>query len=150
MIHAELFSRSLVAVLSAVFVWQPAPAQTGNVQGMLISDQPPDADTRSSPSTGDAYDLAKQLANPVASLISVPFQIDDDTDLAETDADRWALNVQPVIPYDLSEGWTLISRTIVPLVDLKSPVVGGDDVSDVSVSEKIPRCWWLSAQRSKQ
>jgi hypothetical protein len=61
--------------------------------------------------------LAKQLANPVAALIIVPFQLNYDQDIGpEDDGDRWLMNVQPVVPITLNEDWNLISRTILPLV----------------------------------
>ena len=61
--------------------------------------------------------LAKQLNNPIASLISLPFQLNYDEGFGpDGDGKRTLLNVQPVIPFDLSPEWNLISRTIVPLV----------------------------------
>ncbi|MDX1381397.1 MAG: hypothetical protein R3233_09765, partial [Xanthomonadales bacterium] len=67
----------------------------------------------------DNAELAKKLSNPVASLISVPFQLNWDDSLGPfDDGDRWLLNVQPVIPVSLNDDWNLISRTIVPLVDV--------------------------------
>lgn len=62
-------------------------------------------------------ELALQLANPVAALISVPFQLNYDQNIGPADdGDRWTLNILPVVPFELSENWNLISRTILPVM----------------------------------
>ncbi|MCS0503334.1 transporter [Ancylobacter mangrovi] len=60
--------------------------------------------------------LAQELSNPVASLISFPFQFNYDTNIGPANGSRVLLNIQPVIPFDLNEDWNLISRTIIPVV----------------------------------
>jgi len=76
----------------------------------------------------DETDLAKQLANPIADLISLPMKLDWDTDIGDADADRSTYVVQPVIPIGLNATWNIISRTIVPVyIDAESPVKGGND-----------------------
>jgi len=65
-----------------------------------------------------AAELAKKLANPVASLISVPVQYNyDEYGGANDGAAAHVLNIQPVIPFSLNANWNLITRTIVPLID---------------------------------
>ncbi len=64
-----------------------------------------------------AAELAKKLSNPVASLISVPFQNNFDFGAGpKGDGFQYKVNVQPVVPFSLNENWNLISRTIVPIV----------------------------------
>jgi len=76
----------------------------------------------------ESTELAKQLSNPIASLISVPIQLNYDTNIGSSDAgDKLLVNIQPVIRFSLTEDWNLISRTIVPLIsqDDVSPGMGG-------------------------
>lgn len=60
-----------------------------------------------------ANDLAQQAANPIANLMSFPFQLNNDFGLGEYDRTANVLNIQPVIP--LAKG-KLITRTIFPIV----------------------------------
>jgi hypothetical protein len=66
--------------------------------------------------------LAKELANPVASLISVPFQFNVDGRIGTAEEIQAAiLRIQPVIPLRLNGDWNLISRTILPVLNVQGP-----------------------------
>jgi hypothetical protein len=64
----------------------------------------------------DADALAKATQNPVASLISVPFQNNTNFAVGPYNRTQNILNVQPVIPARISANWMLISRIIQPIV----------------------------------
>jgi hypothetical protein len=100
--------------------------------------------------------LAQQLANPVAALISIPFQWNwDDRIGAREDINRLSLNIQPVVPINLSKDWNLISRTILPVIhqsDANSTINQGrfdngvdfgDTVQSLFLSPSRPGPWGL-------
>ena len=60
-------------------------------------------------------DVAKQAQNPLANIISLPFQLNTDFGLGPRDENGFTLNIQPIFPMSLPKGWTLINRAIVPL-----------------------------------
>ena len=71
-------------------------------------------------------ELAKATQNPVADLISIPFQNNTNFDYGPDDKTQNTLNIQPVIPLNLNEDWNVITRTILPVVSNPSLVPGGD------------------------
>lgn len=58
-------------------------------------------------------ELAQTAANPIADLISLPLQFNDDKGLGPFDRSFPVLNVQPVVPF---AGGKIITRTIFPFV----------------------------------
>ena len=67
---------------------------------------------------GSNADLAQELSNPLADLMTIPIQMNYDGDIGPRE-DGWKLqtNIQPVIPVDLNENWNIITRTIIPVVN---------------------------------
>jgi hypothetical protein len=61
-------------------------------------------------------DLAKLTQNPVANLISVPFQNNINFNQGDLDGTQNVLNIQPVIPISITKDWNVITRTILPVV----------------------------------
>jgi hypothetical protein len=78
------------------------------------------------PSGGDdeTTKLAKQTQNPVADLISVPFQNNFNFGAGTDRSMVWIMNIQPVVPIHLTENWNLITRTIVPIINQPSLAPG--------------------------
>ena len=88
-------------VLAAVFLATSVQAQT------------PAPAASGSPS---AAELARKAQNPVADMISVPFQLNWNFNTGPLDKGQQILNIQPVIPFTLNDDWNLITRTILPVI----------------------------------
>ena len=72
-------------------------------------------------------ELVKQTQNPVADLISVPFQ--NNYNFAAGPKHNhmlYLLNIQPVIPIHITENWNLIARIIQPVINIPSLAPGGN------------------------
>jgi len=97
------------------------------------------------PSAG-AQELADKLSNPVASMISVPFQNNTDWGIGTYNGSKNTLNFQPVIQVKLSSNLNLITRYIIPIVDQRD-VTGANKhefgLSDLTVSA------WVSPSHPK-
>ena len=88
-------------------------------------------------------ELAQELSNPIADLVSLPFQLNyDDGYGADGSGSQWVLNIQPVFPFSLNQNWNVVSRTIVPVIssdigDFDEAGVG-DVVQSFFFSPKAP------------
>jgi hypothetical protein len=96
----------------------PTPSATA---GGAVS---PSVSTPPNASPPDATTLAKETQNPVADLVSLPFQFNFNTGGGLQARTFLNLNFQPVVPITLSTEWNLIARTIVPIDDYPLPSGG--------------------------
>jgi hypothetical protein len=93
-------------------------------------------------------DLAKLAQNPVANMISVPFQNNTNFNFGPDRGTQDVLNIQPVVPISLTEDWIVITRTILPVISMPSlgPRVGavgglGDALFTAFLSPAAPGAW---------
>jgi hypothetical protein len=91
-----------------------------------------------------AEELAKKLSNPVASLISVPFQNNMDVGIGQYNGSKNTLNFQPVIPISMTAKYNLITRFIIPIVSQHD--ITGEGTSQSGLSDAVVSAWVSPAE----
>jgi hypothetical protein len=86
--------------------------------------------------SADTGDLQKATQNPVAGLISVPIQSNTNFGIGPFDRNQGVLNIQPVVPVNLSENWNLIVRWISPII--WQPAPGTANLEVFGIVENTP------------
>jgi len=124
---------SMAALLPVAAAAQTAPAPTASPATPAPAAAPP----------SDAA-LQAAAANPIASLISVPFQYNVNFNYGSYRQAQQVLNIQPVIPTALGGGHTLISRIITPLIAL--PALGPGVGPQVGLGDLNPQFFYVPKQ----
>lgn len=116
---------------------------------VLAQESPPapSASTIADPaaqSETEAQNLQAQAANPIASLVSIPFQYNANFNYGLYRRTQQVLNIQPVIPTDLGSGHTWVSRIVTPLVAL--PAIAPGVGSQVGLGDLNPQFFYVPRQ----
>ena len=71
-------------------------------------------------------ELARAAQNPIATMISLPFQNNTNFEFGPREKTQHIMNVQPVLPFKLNDDWNLVTRTIVPIISQPGFTPGQD------------------------
>src|SRR6187551_2928813 len=124
--------RSIAAIAVGGVITLSHAALAAAADGPRAPDQPESGGDESDKS---AADLAKAVQNPVADMITVPFQNTTNYNIGPNDRAQDTLKIEPVLPLHLSERLMVITRTIVPIVyqpDVNNTGGGSSGLGDVN------------------
>lgn len=71
---------------------------------------------QSSPSDEEKAKLAQAAANPIASMISIPLQMNFNPGTGDYDRLQMSYVLEPVVPFKLNKKLNMVTRTIIPIV----------------------------------
>jgi hypothetical protein len=77
----------------------------------------------------EAPELAHLVQNPVAKVISLPFQNNLNFGAGPQSDAQDVLNIQPVLPFGIGSNWNLIARAIIPVIH-EPPLGHGTESTD--------------------
>jgi hypothetical protein len=107
----------------------------------------PEAPNSVSSEAEKAAELAKEAQNPIANLISLPFQNNTNFGVGpQGQRTQNVLNIQPVIPVPLSKDLLLVTRTIVPVIYQPTSASGNED--EVGLGDINPSFFFVPRTKS--
>jgi len=86
-------------------------------------------ENRTSADPEDGHSLEDKIQNPIANMASIPMNYN----LSINNNNSNVLNIQPVIPVTLSKKWLLITRTIIPFMNVPSQTGHKNGVGNVTL-----------------
>jgi hypothetical protein len=66
-------------------------------------------------------ELAQKTENPISDLMRIPFTNNTNFGIEPNHRTNNELKIQPVIPFRLTRGWNLITRTLLPVIKQPTP-----------------------------
>lgn len=124
----------ILAVAMSVLCRGAVPASAQESPHLTETVQP---STGSADTQQESSDIAKAAQNPIAHMISVPFENDFYPHTGIDKEDEYVLEIKPVVPIALSKDWNLITRTIIPVIqtpDLAPGINGTSGLGDIQES----------------
>ncbi len=112
----------------------------------LLLASPARAEEAPSDPSAESRELAKKLSNPIADLVSIPFQFNWENGVGEYEDVKTVLYVQPVIPFSLTKDTNVILRFILPFVSQPAGVAPGS--TPVSGTGDIAMSFFFSPKKS--
>ena len=88
--------------------------------------------------------LAKAAQNPVANMISLPFQSNTNFGFGPFHQPQEILNIQPVIPVSITPDWNLITRWVTPVVS--QPKLSPTDNREFGLGDANPQFFFSPAK----
>ena len=82
--------------------------------------------------------LAKAAQNPLAAMISMPFQNYTNFNIGPDNDTQNVLLFQPVMPFDLNDDWVIIGRTIIPITTQPGSLTGDGTKTGLGNTQVVP------------
>ena len=111
-----------------IATWLVALAAIAIAAGSASAEEGPkwDGDGVIEAGEDETAELARAAQNPVANMYSLPFQNNTNFNwgLGSVEETQNVLNIQPVLPFEVTDDWNIITRTILPVVSQPGRVPG--------------------------
>ncbi|MEB3104406.1 MAG: neuromedin U [Cyanobacteriota bacterium] len=115
---------------------EPAPAEPAATEAQAETQSEAQTEAQAEAQSEEKTEaLAAEAQNPIANLISVPFQNNLTPGMGPNqDNTLNVLNIQPVVPFALSKDLTLVTRTILPVLSQPTPAGTQNGIGDLNPS----------------